>query len=233
MRKNQGTKIDPRCKRCGELKKSDPLAQGKHRRNVSKATAQYCTVAKQDYEPGYPKHGYEEHAAGPTISSASSAISGATTATTSAAAQAQPAKHHRPTAAPPLQPPLQGRTVLALPPYVYPPAMALPQPSLLSQTVLALPPYVYPPAMPQPQPSPLPRPQRPFPPYFLPLRPAQRPAQPPQAGLPSGLPRMGPQPQPRGVTQHSGSTFWAAPGIYPRGQPLTAATFLARLLLGD
>ena len=125
MRKNQGTKIDPRCKRCGRLKKSDPLAQGKHRSNVSKTTAQYCTVAKQDYEPGYPKHGYEEHAAGPTISSASSAISGATTATTSAAAQAQPAKHHRPTAAPPLQPPLQGRTVLALPPHVYPPAMAL------------------------------------------------------------------------------------------------------------
>ena len=52
MRKNQGTKIDPRCKRCGELKKSDPLAQGKHRRNVSNITAQYCTVAKQDYELG-------------------------------------------------------------------------------------------------------------------------------------------------------------------------------------
>ena len=34
------------------------------------------------------------------------------TATTSAAAQAQPAKRHQPTAAPPLQPPLQGRTVL-------------------------------------------------------------------------------------------------------------------------
>ena len=53
------TKKDPRCRRCGRLKQSDPVAAQKHGNRVSRYSLAFCTVNAADYKPGYPKHGYE------------------------------------------------------------------------------------------------------------------------------------------------------------------------------
>jgi hypothetical protein len=57
-RKNQGTKKDPTCKRCGRRKVSDGQAKGKHGCRVKKTSKAYCKVAEEMYLPGYPKAGY-------------------------------------------------------------------------------------------------------------------------------------------------------------------------------
>ena len=58
--KNSGTHKDPRCKRCGRLKKSDVIAQGMHGNRVEKRSRAYCKVDEEHYMPGYPKRGYED-----------------------------------------------------------------------------------------------------------------------------------------------------------------------------
>jgi len=56
-RENAGSKKDPRCKRCGRLKQSDPIAKGKHGNRVSKDSEAYCRVDEEQYLAGYPKRG--------------------------------------------------------------------------------------------------------------------------------------------------------------------------------
>ena len=57
--KSSGTKKDPFCRRCGRYKQSDPLARGKHAKRKGKSTRSFCRVHPSDYEPTYPKQGYE------------------------------------------------------------------------------------------------------------------------------------------------------------------------------
>ena len=56
-----GTYKDPRCRRCGRYKVSDPIARGKHEfgRGIGRDHWRFCKVAPDDYMPGYPKPGYE------------------------------------------------------------------------------------------------------------------------------------------------------------------------------
>ena len=56
--KHEGTRKDPRCKRCGRLTKSDEIAKGKHGHRVKVSTQAYCTVATEEYMPGFPLDGY-------------------------------------------------------------------------------------------------------------------------------------------------------------------------------
>lgn len=57
--RSSNTRSDPRCRRCGRLKQSDPVAKGKHANRKRKTTAAFCRVDPSDYLPGYPKGGYE------------------------------------------------------------------------------------------------------------------------------------------------------------------------------
>jgi hypothetical protein len=54
-----GSLADPRCKRCGRLKKSDPLSLDKHGKRVAKSSSGYCRVPVQSRLPGFPLAGYE------------------------------------------------------------------------------------------------------------------------------------------------------------------------------